>query len=1613
MKRIVLSALLGIFVAITASAQIVPTIVFHERFDPPSGPDSVTNSNTNSLLTSHWNDTSALWVSAPNSYHTKIVPFDSVIFTSNTFSTIGLPYVRMKFNHICKIYFGQRGYVQVSKDNGATWSTLTGANYQGVSPQFPTVGYFNELSYPSTQLTPYWGGQSLSQASVVPPTNSWWAEETFDLTPYIGLTNVSATCKIRFIASHQVNAVVSPAGWFIDNINVAASSCELEEPTLTYNLTPLNKPVQARYQAAEILRLRARDKGGYNQGVDKDSVMVTWRLNGGPWTSNKMVATPPVAPACPDSAIFQYTWTNLLVGDTIDWYVNIYDCACPNMTRDPIQSALPNYYTFWRAPSPPAICGISAPPNSFPLVISTLPWDEAFEGAGWFPGTGTGDAGSAHRGTFPVGNPPQGLNWTVAPTQSSTGYAWSVRTGPTGTNLTGPDQDNTIAGTRYVYTEASQGNGPVTTQLTTPCIDLDGVNCAALEFYYHMYGIHTNILRVDIDTGSATSKFVIGIWSRTGQEQTNSSQPYTRAFVSLEDYAGKIIRIRFVGRKATNQSQDRGDMALDDIRVFEPIPVDVDMFTYEQPVNGFCSYTANEPVKATLQSLGCITLPEIPVAFKREFTPLVGPVVTTISRDTITGPFGLGADSSFTFGPTANLSGYGTYRMWVWSEAPGDTVNGNDTLGPFTINHDQPYSTFPLIIDFDDAGTIPGNGTAANAGTISSTVFNRSPDPTQGGYAWHVKKSTTPSAATGPITDFSGSGNYMYTEGNFGSAPVSCTFFSECISLAGLTNPVMDFRFYMFGADIGALAVQVVPVGSNSWTTIPGNQILNNAANAHTNAKSPWNYWSVNLSAYAGQVVKFRIVAQKTGTGVGADVAIDDFRIYNRVASDVGVERVQTPGTRVNLLSPAVAPVFIIRNYGSATASNFPISYTITPNCGPNAGTPTTYTGTYSGSIAAGQTGTYTVPAANIPTYAEGTFEVCASTGLTGDPYTWNNTYCSSSVGWPQVPIQTGFFEDFDNCNTGTETGFWRNGDYFVWDVGAPTSGAGSAPNCYTTRLFGTAQYPVNTYPGTEEFVYAPRFVGFDTIVSAEFWFKQKFSFGGSDAGMIEILNNGVWVPLGFQDPNNAVGINWYNAANLPSANNGSAFNGNSTQFPNTGGWVTSMWPLNVYNFSNNPLNLRWRLISAGGGTSEWSIDDVEIRIPPQNSASPVFVDTEEYIPLPDQNNTLRVRIQNTGAKRLDSCMIEFSTTGPTGPWSTPQKVVFNPPLFKGAVSGWYSFTQPWLAPPSGTYNVCIRTSRPNDKEDNLPSDDMLCKNLTVVDKITFGPNDSAYCNDFDNAALVDWIALNWPDKQGLESWEKGSPNQAPIIGAHSAPNAWMTNLTNNYRQRDSSSLFTPVFVLDSGQTYELSFWHNFKTELYHDGGSVEVSFDSWKTFRTVGYVLPDSNWFNTTHVTAIDIIRPGWTGESDGWVFSTINLAFEAGVDRNQCMFRFRFASDQSFEYQGWAVDDFCWKKKTGKEADIFIGLEEDIPEGLVGIGNVVPNPTTGETMIPYIMNNPSDVRVSIYNMVGQQFMNFEQQSEEGMNQIRFDVSGWKAGMYIIAIEVEGQITTRKVIVR
>ncbi len=174
--------------------------------------------------------------------------------------------------------------------------------------------------------------------------------------------------------------------------------------------------------------------------------------------------------SCPDSSQYTYTFNNIGVSDTIEWYVRIFDCACPNVVRDPLETATNTTYKFWRDAALPPICGTTNR-NSFPYS-TLLPLEEDFEDSQyWVAGTGTGATGVTHRGNFPDQNPPYGKNWKVIPNENTVGFAWSIRTGATSTNLTGPDGDASSNGNgKYVYTEAEQGSNNDKAHMITPCL---------------------------------------------------------------------------------------------------------------------------------------------------------------------------------------------------------------------------------------------------------------------------------------------------------------------------------------------------------------------------------------------------------------------------------------------------------------------------------------------------------------------------------------------------------------------------------------------------------------------------------------------------------------------------------------------------------------------------------------------------------------------------------------------------------------------------------------------------------------------------------------------------------------------------------------------------------------------------------------------------------------------------------------------------------------------------------------------------------------------------------------------------------------------------------------
>ncbi|NCQ12310.1 MAG: hypothetical protein GW809_09265 [Bacteroidetes bacterium] len=87
--------------------------------------------------------------------------------------------------------------------------------------------------------------------------------------------------------------------------------------------------------------------------------------------------------------------------------------------------------------------------------------------------------------------------------------------------------------------------------------------------------------------------------------------------------------------------------------------------------------------------------------------------------------------------------------------------------------------------------------------TITTNAWSSTPSGTTTAYRWNIDGAgSTPSGSTGPSGAFSGV-NYFYTEASNGSAGDVAELISPQIDLTALTNPVLEFRYHMYGQTMG------------------------------------------------------------------------------------------------------------------------------------------------------------------------------------------------------------------------------------------------------------------------------------------------------------------------------------------------------------------------------------------------------------------------------------------------------------------------------------------------------------------------------------------------------------------------------------------------------------------------------------------------------------------------------------------------------------------------------------------------------------------------------------------------------------------------------------------
>ncbi|MEI6765525.1 MAG: GEVED domain-containing protein [Bacteroidota bacterium] len=212
--------LLGMGMLLFSLISSAQSVIYHENFDPSSLADSVTSNGT----PLGWAVSSRLSVSGPNCDTNYVQINDTSYLVTSAFSTTGLSYVFLDFDHICKTEIVDGGEIQVSVNNGP-WTKLTATEY--IDPgnsQFVNSGNkFCGNTYPID-----WQ----STNAIAKPQQSWWKHETFNISLLVGN---QANVRIRFaLRDGNMNGSNGARGWFLDNIKVTASFSELTPPTITY-----------------------------------------------------------------------------------------------------------------------------------------------------------------------------------------------------------------------------------------------------------------------------------------------------------------------------------------------------------------------------------------------------------------------------------------------------------------------------------------------------------------------------------------------------------------------------------------------------------------------------------------------------------------------------------------------------------------------------------------------------------------------------------------------------------------------------------------------------------------------------------------------------------------------------------------------------------------------------------------------------------------------------------------------------------------------------------------------------------------------------------------------------------------------------------------------------------------------------------------------------------------------------------------------------------------------------------------------------------------------------------------------------------------------------------
>ena len=161
--------------------------------------------------------------------------------------------------------------------------------------------------------------------------------------------------------------------------------------------------------------------------------------------------------------------------------------------------------------------------------------------------------------------------------------------------------------------------------------------------------------------------------------------------------------------------------------------------------------------------------------------------------------------------------------------------------------------------------------------------------------------------------------------------------------------------------------------------------------------------------------------------------------------------------------------------------------------------------------------------------------------------------------------------------------------------------------------------------------------------------------------------------------------------------------------------------------------------------------------------------------------------------------------------------------------------------------------------------------------------------------------------------------------------------------------------------------------------------------------ILPDPVQLtaNTTYVVVVGTLSPNLKIANAGTSYKQTSFIFDRGVIDAQ-------------------NPDGTWFYQTGTPVvrlnfDPTLSINEN--SAFATVGNIFPNPTSGEATINYSLVNAAKVDVKVVDITGKTIYTSTVAQNAGANKVTFDATTFTSGVYYVTVATEGSTVTKKMI--